>query len=111
MDALIVIFVSGIVAMFLAMTQKPLLVLATALVGLSVGIGLMVNQWYNPYLLFEYNGLAYGRAEVIYAVAAMSFALLIIAGGFSYFKREPEHTGEYISLILFLICFNDSELM
>jgi NADH-quinone oxidoreductase subunit N len=101
MDALIVIFVSGIVAMFLAMTQKPLLVLATALVGLSVGIVLMVNQWYNPYLLFEYNGLAFGRGEVIYAVAAMSFALLIIAGGFTYFKREPEHTGEYISLILF----------
>ena len=31
----------------------------------------------------------------------MSFEKLVIVGGYSHFRKEAEHTGEYISLLLF----------
>ena len=101
MDALIVVFVTGLISMFIAMAKKPSYVLVTAVVGLSAAIFLMVGQWFNPNDLFGYDGLQFDKVAVLYSVLAMSFALLIIVGGYSFFKHEPEHTGEYISLLLF----------
>lgn len=101
MDALIVVFVTGLISMFIAMAKKPSLVLGTAVVGLSVAIGLMVNQWFNPWNFVKYEGLEFTKQAILFSVLAMSFTLLIIVGGYSYFKREVEHTGEYISLLLF----------
>ena len=87
--------------MFIAMAKKPALVLGTAVVGLSVAIALMINQWYSPNPLVNYEGLEFNKVAIIFSALAMSFALLIIVGGYDYFQREPEHTGEYISLLLF----------
>jgi NADH-quinone oxidoreductase subunit N len=101
MDALIVVFVTGLISMFIAMAKKPSSVLGTAVVGLSVAIGLMVNQWFNPSNFVKYEGLEFTEAAILFSVLAMSFTLLIIVGGYSYFKREVEHTGEYISLLIF----------
>lgn len=101
MDALIVVFVTGLVAMFIAMAKKPALVLGTAVIGLGTAIGLMVNQWFNPHTLVSYEGLEFGKVAIVFSVLAMSFALLIIVGGYNYFSKEPEHTGEYISLLIF----------
>ncbi len=101
MDALIVVFVTGLISMFIAMAKKPALVLATAVTGLSVAIGLMVCQWSHPYTLVKYEGLLFDHNAIKYSVLAMSFALLVIVGGYSHFRKEAEHTGEYISLLLF----------
>lgn len=87
--------------MFIAMAKKPALVLGTAVAGLSVAIALMINQWYAPNALVNYEGLEFNKVAIIFSALAMSFALLIIVGGYDYFQREPEHTGEYISLLLF----------
>ena len=87
--------------MFIAMAKKPALVLGTAVVGLSVAITLMVRQWYVPNPIVNYEGLDFNKVAIIFSALAMSFALLIIVGGYDYFKRESEHTGEYISLLLF----------
>jgi NADH-quinone oxidoreductase subunit N len=101
MDALIVVFVTGLISMFIAMSKKPSLVLLTAVAGLSIAICLMVGQWFNPYDLVKYEGLKFDEPAILYSIMAMSFTLLIIVGGFAYFKEEVEHTGEYISLLLF----------
>lgn len=101
MDALIVVFVTGLISMFIAMAKKPSLVLGTAMLGLSVAIALMINQWFNPSNFVKYEGLEFTKAAILFSVLAMSFTLLIIVGGYSYFKREVEHTGEYISLLIF----------
>lgn len=87
--------------MFIAMAKKPSLVLGTSVIGLLTAFGLMINQWYNPSTLVTYEGLEFDKVAVLFSALAMIFALLIIVGGYSYFKNEPEHTGEYISLILF----------
>lgn len=102
MDALIVVFITGLISMFIAMAKKPVLVLVTAVLGLSVAIGLMVWQWYYPHNYFvKYEGLLFDQGAVLYSVLAMSFTFLVIVGGYNYFKKEAEHTGEYISLLIF----------
>jgi NADH-quinone oxidoreductase subunit N len=101
MDALIVVFVTGLIAMFIAMGKRPVLVLSTAVVGILGAITLLVMQLQNPYNLIKYEGLSFDGITILYAILALVFGLLIILGGYSYFSREPEHTGEYISLILF----------
>lgn len=101
MDALIVVFVTGLIAMFIAMAKKPEFVLITAVVGLTAAIALMVSQWFHPYVLVKYEGLDFDKIAILYSVLAMSFTLLVILGGYAYFKKEVEHTGEYISLLLF----------
>ena len=57
MDALIVVFVTGLITMFIAMAKKPVLVLVTALTGLSTAIALLAVQLNHPYNLVKYEGL------------------------------------------------------
>ncbi len=101
MDALIVVFVTGLVAMFIAMFKRPVLVLGTSVVGLGTALVLMVNNWWNPVNFIKYEGLEFDKFAIMFSVLAMVFALLIIVGGYAYFKQEYEHTGEYISLVIF----------
>jgi NADH-quinone oxidoreductase subunit N len=101
MDALIVIFVTGLIAMFIAMAKKPALVLGTSAAGLVTAFVLLLGQWSNPYKLFNYSGLEFDRVAILYSMLAVGLAFLLIVGGYSYLKKESEHTGEYISLLLF----------
>jgi NADH-quinone oxidoreductase subunit N len=102
MDALIVVFLTGLICMFIAMAKKPVYVLITAIIGLLLAIGLMISQWYNPPLFqINYEGLEFTKIGILFSSLALLFTFLIIIGGYSYFKKEVEHTGEYISLLLF----------
>jgi NADH-quinone oxidoreductase subunit N len=101
MDALIVVFATGIVTMFIALAKKPVLVLGTAVVGLLTAISLLFLQLSHPYNLVNYDGLEFEGITINYCILTLVFGLLILLGGFSYFARESVHTGEYISLILF----------
>jgi len=101
MDALIVVFATGLIAMFIALAKKPALVLGTAVVGLLGAITLLALQVNHPYNLVKYDGLEFDGVSIYYSIMSLVFGLLIILGGYSYFSRESEHTGEYISLILF----------
>lgn len=101
MDALIVIFATGLVTMFIGMMKKPELVLTVALVGLVTAVTLLIGQWNEPRMLFNYEGLLFDNPSIVYGSLAIILTTLIIVGGFNYFKAEVEHTGEYISLLLF----------
>lgn len=102
MDALIVVFVTGLISMFIAMAKKPLLVFLTAFIGLSIALVLELNQLQHPQSSFvKFEGLMVDQVTVLYSSLALLFTLLILSAGFDYFRKEEEHTGEYISLILF----------
>jgi len=90
MDALIIVFVTGLISMFIAMAKKPVLVLATALIGLSSALALMINQWWSAtgFIQLNYEGLLFDKPAILYSSLAISFVLLIVAGGYSYFKQE-----------------------
>ncbi|MFN5911942.1 MAG: NADH-quinone oxidoreductase subunit N [Bacteroidota bacterium] len=104
MEALIVIFATGLLSLFIAMAKKPILVLLTSVVGLSSGLGLMIAQWYNPFELVGYSGLQFDPQAILYSILAIVFTLLIVVAGYAYFSRDKEHTGEYIGLLTFSLC-------
>jgi NADH-quinone oxidoreductase subunit N len=111
MEALIVIFVAGLISMFIAMARKPLLVLLTAVLGLLTAGGMLAMRWVGLInntgytgLNLNYEGLQFDQFSLAYSAVAVIFSLLIILVGYQKFKEEVEHTGEYISLLLFSLC-------
>lgn len=101
MEALIVIFATGLITMFIAMARKPILVLSVAVVGILTAISSLFYQIYAPYKWLNYEGLEFDGNANLYGIVTLSFGLLIILIGYDKFKKEVEHTGEYISLLLF----------
>lgn len=106
MDALIVIFVSGLISIFAAFAKKPSVVLLGASGGLMLAIGLLINQMVTGQSLINinYEGLEFDSFSLIFSLSLSVFALLIISVGYERFKEEPDHTGEYIGLLLFSLC-------
>jgi NADH-quinone oxidoreductase subunit N len=101
MDALIVVFLTGIVTMFIALAKKPAGVLLTAMTGLIAALVVLIMQWYVPKSIVSYEGLEFDRIAVLYSILAVVLTLLILVGGYAQFRKEPEHTGEYMSLLIF----------
>jgi NADH-quinone oxidoreductase subunit N len=103
MDALILLFFTGLVVMFTAMLKKPQLVLAASTIGIAASLGLVIRQIMgsSSLITWSYQGLSFDGGNLLYAALVLFLGLLIVSGGYEAFKREPEHTGEYISLIIF----------
>lgn len=101
MEALIVIFATGLISMFIALAKRPLLVLLTAVVGILTAVSSLIYQLNYPYKWLYYDGLEFGGFANLYGIVVLSFGLLIILIAYQKFKEEIEHTGEYISLLLF----------
>jgi NADH-quinone oxidoreductase subunit N len=102
MDALIVIFITGLLSLFISFAKKPLYVLLTACTGLVTGAILLVNQLDNPSMLFtDYKGLLFDNTAISYSLVAILFALLAILSGYKSFKENQENIGDYTALLLF----------
>lgn len=101
MVALIVIFISGLLSLFLAFAKKPWLVLLTASAGLIAGGISLFTQYYYQYDFIHYEGLKFDGFAVAFGLIAILFTLLIVLTGYSSFKDKPQHTGDYIALLLF----------
>lgn len=101
MVALIVIFISGLLSLFLAFAKKPWLVLLTASAGLIAGGISLFTQYYYQYDFIHYEGLKFDGFAVAFGLIAILFTLLVVLTGYSSFKDKPQHTGDYIALLLF----------
>jgi NADH-quinone oxidoreductase subunit N len=103
MDALIVVFASGLISLFAAFAKKPAWVLSTALVGLVLAIALLVCQISSghSFVNLKYDGLQFGYYSLLFSSAILLFTTMMIAIGYPRFKEHPEHTGEYIGLLMF----------
>lgn len=106
MDALIVIFVCGLISLFAAFAKKPWLVFTTASVGLVLAISLQVCEYVSghSFIHLNYEGLTFDPFSLMLSIALTVFGLLVISAGYERFKLEPEHTGEYIGLLMFSLC-------
>jgi NADH-quinone oxidoreductase subunit N len=104
MDALIVVFVSGLISLFAAFAKKPAIVVTTALLGLLGSIGLIINTLRTGETFFElvkYEGLQFDPYALIFSLSIAILAFLVIGIGYDRFKDDPNHTGDYIGLLLF----------
>lgn len=106
MEALIVIFVSGIIALFAAFAKKPALVISIASGGLILALASFFWQLSEQRSMMElsYQGLVFNNVNIWFCIPLTIFGLLIINAGYSRFRENLNHTGDYIGLILFSLC-------
>jgi hypothetical protein len=92
MDALIVIFITALIGLFVGMMKKPNLTLAISVLGLSAAFVLMsyYGKYTSPFSKFE--GIAFDSFHWLFAELVIGLSLLITIAGFQYFKQEIEQT-------------------
>lgn len=101
MDALIIIFVTGLLGLFVGMLKNSRLTLAVISLGL---IGGFLSMFYiNDYesIFQSYQGLTFSRTQHIFALLAIGLTFVSVMLGFTYFKEDEEHTSDYYGLMLF----------
>lgn len=104
MDALIVIFITALIGLFVGMMKKPNLTLAISVLGLSVAFVLM--SYYGKYssIFNNFDGIEFDAFHWLFAELVIGLSLLITIAGFQYFKQDIEHTADYYGLLLFSLC-------
>lgn len=107
MDALIVLFASGLFTLFAAFAKKPLVTLTTALVGIAATIALLAYQFKTGenFIHLDYEGMDFSdKGTSLLSLSTTAITGLIVALGYQRFKENLEHTGEYIALLIFSAC-------
>jgi len=102
MDALIVIFLSGLISLFLGLLKKPSLALVMNLVGLTAAFVLMYN--YNGYVspLQNYaNALAFNGPQLYFSLMAIVFTMLTLLVGYVSQSKDVNHYADLTSLLMF----------
>jgi NADH-quinone oxidoreductase subunit N len=104
MDALMVIFITGLVGLFVGMMKKPVLTVSISALGLVTAFILTLFSRSYVSIFSKYNGLSTSPLTDAFSLLAIGLTLLIVLGGFSYFKKDKEHTADYYGLMLFSLC-------
>jgi NADH-quinone oxidoreductase subunit N len=106
MDALIVLFASGLITLFSAFTKKPLVVITSALLGLGLTLALIACHYCtgHNYIDLDYEGLKFTKTSSLFSFTAVAITFMLVALGYQRFKENTEHTGEYIGLLIFSAC-------
>jgi NADH-quinone oxidoreductase subunit N len=101
MDALIIIFITGLIGLFVGMLKKSELTLAVISIGLIGGFisMLLINDYES--IFSSYAGLTFSRTQQMFALLAIALTLLSVLMGHVFYKEEDEHTADYYGLILF----------
>ena len=101
MDALIIIFITGLIGLFVGMLKKSELTLAVISLGLIGGFisMLLINDYES--IFSSYAGLTFSRTQQMFALLAIALTLLAVLMGYVFYKEEDEHTSDYYGLILF----------
>lgn len=107
MDALIIIFVTALAALFGSFAKKPALVIGTTIVGiLGAIVSTFVNMKYkyNLVSLGDYKGLSFENYSLLISLSLLILTLIVSLLSYERFKEKPNHTGEYLGLMLFSLC-------
>jgi NADH-quinone oxidoreductase subunit N len=104
MDALIIIFITALIGLFVGMMKKPNLTLAISILGLFAAFVVMsyYGKYSSPFNNFE--GLKFDTYHWLFAELVIGLSLVITISGFQYFKHEIEHTADYYGLLYFSLC-------
>lgn len=102
MLSITLLFITGLLGMFIAFLKKPALTLSTIILGLIVSAGAMYCETHNPIgFLSQYAGVEMTGLAPYYALAGILFTGLLILTGYEQFKLNDEHTGDYMALMVF----------
>jgi NADH-quinone oxidoreductase subunit N len=99
MEAIIILFLTGIIALFLGILKQPKLTTISSILGLiSAGI---VQYFPLDILSDKYNILKFGDAGNAFVILALLITGLIILTGDKGFQEDETHVGDYHALLLF----------
>ena len=99
MEAIIIIFLTGIIALFLGILKQPKLTTISSILGL-VAAGI-VQYFPLDILSDKYNLLIFGDAGNAFVVLGLVITGLIILTGDKGFQEDKSHVGDYHALLLF----------
>lgn len=107
MDALIIIFITALAALFGSFAKKPALVIGTTIVGILGAIVSSIVYLKTDYIIVsfgDYKGLDFDKYSVLISVSLLILTLIVSLLSYERFKEKPNHTGEYLGLMLFSLC-------
>lgn len=105
MIALITLFATGLISLFIAFFKKPIIVAATATLGLFGALLGLVFEFRNGITLFpSYQGLDFDATAVLFSAICIGFTILLIWSGYKPLTENKDHAGDHIGLILFSLC-------
>ncbi len=102
MDSIVILFISGLLGLFVGMRQQTLLSLIIALGGIILAAlaAFFREAYHTP--LANYSNYIPTPAYVIILLCFVT--LLAILGGYKRYSQDKDHIGDYFSLILFSLC-------
>lgn len=102
MDSVVVIFISGLISLFLGMYQKPLLVLMTNLIGLTGAFVLFFFYGtYSSILKSYFFSLAYDSTGIFLSLLCIFMTALVLLFGYGSQSKEPQQYADLTSLMMF----------
>lgn len=105
MIALIILFLTALITLFIAFSKKTLLVSAIASIGLIASLFGLLSGYQSEIILFpSYGGLVFDAAAVTFSMICIILTLLFIWVGYKPLTQKDEHAGEHIALLIFSLC-------
>ena len=102
MDALLIIFLTGLISLFLGMMKKPAYALGLNLLGLSVAFVLFWNHASYVSILKSYAGsLVFNGPQIYLSLMAILFTGLVLIGGYAMQSKDKAHYADITSLMMF----------
>lgn len=102
MDSIVILFISGLLGLFVGMQKKPLFSIIIASLGL---IGAGVAAYFKGSYVSPFASYAqYIPTQSLVIILLCAVTLLAMLGGYKRYKSDDEHTGDYFALILFSVC-------
>jgi NADH-quinone oxidoreductase subunit N len=104
MDALIVIFITGLIGLFAGLQKKPSTSLIISLVGLTAAAIIQAfNGQYNS-IFGKYQSLSFDENQINFSLLCIVMTMLILIAGFNQVRKDTKDSAEIMSLFLFSLC-------
>jgi len=105
MIALITLFITGLITLFIAFTKNVKLVGTIASIGLIASMAGLFYEFETGNRPFpNYDGLNFDTVSVMFSSICIFFTLLLIWSGFKRLTKAVQHAGDHIALLLFSLC-------
>ncbi|NBP29377.1 MAG: NADH-quinone oxidoreductase subunit N [Flavobacteriia bacterium] len=102
MDAVVVIFVTGLISLFLGMYHKPMLALTSNLLGLSTAFTLFfLYGTYNSVLKSHFFSLVYDGTGVLLSLLSILMTAMVLIMGYTSQAQDRNSYADLTSLMMF----------
>ena len=102
MDAVLILFLTGLISLFVGMLKKPAYSLAVNLLGLVLAfLSFWFEGAYVPVLKVYANALVFNGPQIYLSLSAIFFTLLITIGNYALLSRDKAHYSDLSALMLF----------